>query len=69
MTLTQSELDIMGRDIKNLIAKKPTNRGFWGKFFQYYNENHDVKLHMDCRSCYPKVYNFIKTQFEQQPTN
>lgn len=38
------------------------NREEWGVLFQFYNDTIQFgqKLHMGCRPCYQKVYEYIK---------
>jgi len=68
MIITQSDIDIMAKDIKNLIQFMPRDKAFWSKFFDYYNQNHEKRIGMGCRPCFPKVYYFIKKEFEKQQT-
>lgn len=61
--VTELELSRMKREMSQIGWS--FDRTFWGKYFDYYNENHDIKLHMSCRPCYSKVYQYIRNNFEQ----
>ncbi len=62
MEITREDLTKM----ESTLSIKHYDRPLWAKYFDCYNNNHEIKLHMDCKPCYFKVYNYIRMQFEQQ---
>lgn len=40
----------------------------WLTLFHYYNEKNDKKIYPGCRPCFPKVYQFIKMELQNERT-